>query len=263
MKNSKKIRLDLFLAHQLAESREKAQAFILSGKVLVNETRVDKCGTFVSFNDTIRVIQSESSYVSRGGDKLEGAWKTFQFPIYGRTALDIGISTGGFTDFLLRHDVEFVFGIDVGYGQLAYSLRNHPKVFILERTNARSLTASIVKEKIKKHPEYTPFLDAISLVVMDVSFISVTKILPAVQKMVRADTDFIILIKPQFEAEKGEIGKGGIIKNPGLIQRILSKVRSDLESINLDIIRQCPSPIQGAKGNQEYFFWLKNTIRNP
>ena len=256
--STKKIRLDhLLVEQQLASTREKAQALIMCGLILVNDKKIDKSGQLVPEDALIRILGNASPYVSRGGEKLEGAFQAFQFSIAGKTALDVGLSTGGFSDFLLQNQVKYLFGVDVGYGQTDLKVRNNPKLAILERTNARELNKQDLITAAQKSLVPSNQVENISLVVMDMSFISVTKVLPTIQTLAQPDTDYIVLIKPQFEAEKSQIGKGGIVKDPADQKAILDKVAEALSSHFL-LIQSCYSPIKGTKGNQEYFFWLKN-----
>ena len=234
--STKKIRLDhLLVEQQLASTREKAQALIMCGLILVNDKKIDKSGQLVPEDALIRILGNASPYVSRGREKLEGAFQAFQFSIAGKTALDVGLSTGGFSDFLLQNQVKYLFGVDVGYGQTDLKVRNNPKLAILERTNARELNKQDLITAAQKSLVPSNQVENISLVVMD----------------------YIVLIKPQFEAEKSQIGKGGIVKDPADQKAILDKVAEALSSHFL-LIQSCYSPIKGTKGNQEYFFWLKN-----
>lgn len=254
-----KIRLDnLILARELADSLEKARAMIMSGTVLVQDQKMDKSGYLVDETASIRLLKPPTKYVSRGGEKLAGAYQHFGIPIENRVALDVGISTGGFTDFLLQNQAKFVFGVDVSYGLLAYSIRQNPKVAILERTNARTLSKAQLAQAVSTTADFVQYIDKIDLVVMDASFISVTKILPAIKTFVLPQSDYIILIKPQFEAQKDQIGSGGIIRDAKTHQAILASVRAELNCIEFQIIQECESPIHGTKGNTEFFFWLKS-----
>ncbi|NBV83996.1 TlyA family RNA methyltransferase [bacterium] len=251
-----KLRLDhLLLSRNLVPTREKAQFLIMTGQVLVNDIKITKSGQAVSEDSNIRILIDLPKYVSRGGLKLEGAWKTFEFDIAGRHAIDVGISTGGFTDFLLHEGAGSVIGLDVGYGQVNLKVRNDPRVAVFERQNVRTLTTGQLNTMMMDQDTPPHWLSAADLVVMDVSFISVTKVLPAVRTLV-PHGDYIILIKPQFEAERSEVGKGGIVRDPAIISTILERVKAALAD-NFELIGECESPITGAKGNQEHFFWLK------
>ncbi len=256
-KPSSKIRLDKAVLEQFPTlTREKAQFVIMAGQVLVDDIKQDKCGTQVSTSATIRLLNDFPKYVSRGGNKIEGAFSEFDIDIAGKIAMDVGISTGGFTDYLFQNGIKSVFGIDVGYGQLDHKIRQNPNLFLLERTNARTYTPSDLEKATEKSPVFSEDRQHISLVVMDVSFISVTKVLPALIPFTLPETDFVILIKPQFEAERSEIGKGGIVKDPETQQLIINRVRETLSPL-FTCVKTCFSPITGTKGNQEYFFWLK------
>ncbi len=252
----KKSRLDAVLVDRgLVPSREKAQFLIMTGQVLVNDIKLTKSGHLISPDATIRLLATLPKYVSRGGDKLEGAWKTLQFDIKNRVALDVGISTGGFTDFLIQNGAQHVFGIDVGYGQVDLKVRNHPAVTVAERVNMRNLDRDQLRHHVIKHDGPAALIDIVDLVVMDVSFISVLKVLPSVKSIVPFG-DYIILIKPQFEAERHEVGKGGIIRDMTLVDAIVGRVRTALSS-EFEWVASCPSPVRGTKGNQEIFAWLR------
>jgi 23S rRNA (cytidine1920-2'-O)/16S rRNA (cytidine1409-2'-O)-methyltransferase len=252
-----KIRLDnLLLSRDLVISLNQAAALIMSGHVLVDEMKINKCGQIISTEAKIRILKKIPKYVSRGGEKLEGAHKSLNFEIKDKVALDIGISTGGFTDYLLQNEAKLVFGVDVSYGIVDNKIRTNKKVVLIERKNARYLSKEDLEKSIKKRPEILPLLNNISLVVMDVSFISVTKILPIIKELVSKDADYIILIKPQFEAPRELVGEKGIIKDPQIQQEIINTVEQKLAS-SFKLIKKCPSPIQGTKGNKEFFFCLK------
>src|SRR5512143_2542308 len=207
-----KVRLDRMLVDRgLAESREKAQAVIAAGQVLVNGQRQDKAGTSVRADAEIRITGEALPYVSRGGLKLEAALREFRISVEGRTALDIGASTGGFTDCLLQHGCAKVYAVDVGYGQMAWKLRQDPRVVVIERTNVRELSPSLVPGRV-------------DIAVIDVSFISLEKVVPPVQKFLKRESELVALIKPQFEAGKGRVGKGGVVRDPALHRSILNGI---------------------------------------
>ena len=253
-----KLRLDKLLVDKgLAPTREKAQFLVMSGNVLVNDQKIDKCGTPVSETAQIRLLTEVPRFVSRGATKLQAPLEAFKIPLEGRLAFDIGISTGGFTDLLLQSGVRSVIGVDVGYGQIDYKLRQDPRLLLIERTNARTLDAGILTTHRLKHVHPEAFTEAPDLVVMDLSFISVTKVLPAIQRLCAPQTDYVILIKPQFESQKSEIGKGGIIKDVDTQHRIVDRVITTLTEHFLPLAL-CPSPITGTKGNQEFILWLQN-----
>jgi 23S rRNA (cytidine1920-2'-O)/16S rRNA (cytidine1409-2'-O)-methyltransferase len=233
-------RLDVLLVDRgLAESRQKAQAMILAGEVEVAGERADKAGLQVEETAAIEIRSRLQKYVSRGGFKLEGALQDSKVNVKGRVCLDVGSSTGGFTDCLLQHGATRVYAIDVNTDQLAWKLRDDPRVIKIKK-NARELTASDLPERAE-------------LVVLDVSFISVTKVLPAAAACATPNADFLILVKPQFELERGDVGKGGIVRDEALHEKAVASVSQSAEALNLDILGICPSHLIGAEGNQEYF----------
>ena len=242
-----KVRLDkLVLERGLAASRERAQALILAGRVLVDGQKVEKAGAAVAAHADIRLLGEELKYVSRGGLKLEKALEHWQIDLGGRVCVDVGASTGGFTDCLLRGGAGRVIAIDTGYGQMAARLRSDPRVRLRERTNARYLKPADVGEPA-------------DLVVVDVSFISATLVLPAVIRAVRHQPsarreplDLIVLVKPQFEAGRGKVGKGGIVRDPEVQQAAVERVRRAVEGLGGREIEVIDSPILGAEGNREF-----------
>jgi 23S rRNA (cytidine1920-2'-O)/16S rRNA (cytidine1409-2'-O)-methyltransferase len=224
----------------LAESRAKAQALILAGRVFSGERRLDKPGQQVAFALGVELRQDEQAYVSRGGVKLAHALDHFQLEPLGRTALDVGASTGGFTDVLLRRGISRVYAVDVGYGQLDWRLRNDPRVRVLERVNARSLTRAEVPEPV----------DA---VVADVSFISLRLALPAALALTAPAAWLVALIKPQFEVGKGRVGKGGVVRDPALHQAVCDDIARWLaDAQGWQVVGVVESPITGPKGNREF-----------
>jgi len=238
----KKERIDKLLQQRgLAESRTKAQAMVMAGVVLVDERRVEKPSESFLPDAAIRIKgeSAESRYVSRGGLKLEKALTEFGIDPTGSVCLDVGSSTGGFTDCLLQHGAKQIIAIDAGTNQLAWKLRNDPRVEVREQTNARDL-------------ERDDFDTLFDLIVMDVSFISVTKILPALLRLMRPDGRIITLIKPQFEVGRGEVGKGGIVREPEKHKRIVCEINSFAEGIGLAVNGTIESPILGAEGNKEF-----------
>lgn len=239
-----KQRLDLLvLALGLAPSREKARAMIMAGEVLVNGHPVDKPGTPIRAEAVVEV-KARPRYVSRGGDKLAAALDSFPVGMAGRVCADVGASTGGFTDCLLQHSAAKVYSIDVGYGQIAYSLRTDPRVVVIERTNVRHLAH---------------LAETVSLVVMDASFISLRLLLPVVQGWLPTDTgDIIPLIKPQFEAGPQDVGKGGVVRDPSVHRRVLLEVLEFAASIGLGVNGLIRSPLKGPAGNIEFLAWLRN-----
>jgi len=234
----------LMVQRQLAGSRERARALIMAGRVLVNDQPVDKAGTQVDPAASIRLKGEDIPYVSRGGLKLARALDIFQVNAAGRTALDVGASTGGFTDCLLQYGARKVFAVDVGYGQLAWKLRDDQRVINLERTNIRRLAADQLDE--------TP-----DLAVIDASFISLEKVLPPTTALVKPDSDIIALIKPQFEVGKGQVGKGGIVRDPDQHAQVIEKIKLIAEQTGCKVIDLCESPILGTKGNREFLIHLR------
>lgn len=238
-------RLDKLLVEKgLVQSRERAKAIILAGMVVVDDRVVDKAGTLVERNSRVRVKDRDHSYVSRGGSKLEGALKAFQVDPLGKVAMDIGASTGGFTDCLLQKGAKKVYAVDVGYGQLAWRLRQDPRVVNLERRNIRYLRPEEIGEKV-------------DLAVIDTSFISVEKFLPNVLQMVREGGSIVALLKPQFEVGKLEVGKGGVVRDKRKHQQVLDRVSNFSESIGLKVRGTMESPLLGPKGNREFFVYLE------
>lgn len=240
-------RLDQALVERgLCESREKAKRAILAGTVRVNGQTARKPSDTVRPGDTL-TLDAPERYVSRGGHKLEHALAHFQLPVAGWTALDLGASTGGFTDCLLQHGAARVFAVDVGHGLMAWKLRNDPRVVVMERVNARHLTPASFKEAFQP----------VDLAVMDCSFISLTKILPAAAALVRPGGRIVALVKPQFEAGRREVGKGGIVREPAVHARVLREVEEAAAACGLVAAGSTPSPIEGADGNREFLLHLR------
>ena len=239
-----KKRLDILLAEKnFTESREKAKALIMEGKVYVNNLKITKPGTKFSGKEDI-FIKEGLKFVSRGGLKLEKAIEQFNIVIKDKICLDIGASTGGFTDCLLQYGAKKVYAVDVGYGQLHWKIRNNPKVTVIERCNFRY----IKKEKI---PEI------VDIVTIDVSFISLKKILPKAIEFLRESSMIIALIKPQFEVGKEQVGKGGIVKDSALHKQVLDNLSTFFQQLNLQVINITESPILGQKGNKEFLMGLR------
>ncbi len=234
------------VASGLVATRERARALILEGRVEVAGRRLDKPGAWVGPEEPVALSQPDHPYVSRGGVKLEGALRAFDVNPEGRVALDAGASTGGFTHCLLLHGAHKVFAVDVGYGQFAWSLRNDSRVVLFERTNIRSLST----EKI---PE------AIELAVMDVSFISLKKVIPCVIPVLAREGEMICLVKPQFEAGKGKVGKGGVVRDEEQIQGILEDMRTFVEDQRLAFCGIRESVLKGPKGNREFFLYARQS----
>lgn len=241
-----KKRLDILALEQgLETTRERVQALIMSGQIYVNNERATKPGDMYSEDVLLEFRGEKIKYVSRGGYKLEKAIKTFDISLQGKTCMDIGCSTGGFIDCMLQNGIKKVLGVDVGYGQLDWKLRQDERVFLLEKTNIRNVT----KEDVKDFD--------INFVTIDVSFISLKKVLPPASALVTDGCEFVCLIKPQFEAERTEVGKGGIVKDAKLHKKILSKIIDFLSSMNVLLLGLTFSPIKGTKGNIEYLIYFK------
>lgn len=237
---SQKQRLDVLLVERgLVESRQKAQALILAGQVLVNGQRATKAGAQVDAQSTIELTGQGLPYVSRGGVKLEGALDDLAVRVEGKTCLDVGSSTGGFTDCLLQRGARRVYAVDVTPEQLAWKLRQDARVVRIKR-NARELSPGDLAEPA-------------DMVTVDLSFISTAKVLPALVPLAKAGAEFLILVKPQFELERADVGKGGIVREPKLHQRAVERVRAAAEAAGLQVLVVKPSRLPGAEGNQEFF----------
>ena len=241
------IRLDTLLVERgLAASRERARALVLAGGVRVNGQPAPKAGTMVARDCEITVASPDHPYVGRGGLKLAHALDTFHIPVAGAVALDIGASTGGFTDCLLQRGAARVWAVDVGYGQLAWSLRTDPRVRLLERTNIRELDRAAIS-------------DPIALVTIDVSFISLSHILPVVPPLLRPGGHVIALVKPQFEAGRGEVGAGGIVRDAQVQARVVHDVIAAADRLGLRRAGLTGSPIEGMEGNKEFLvYWTRD-----
>jgi len=244
-----KKRIDVVLVERgLAPSRERAQAMILAGRVLADEQKITKAGHVVSADCELRLLGSDPRYVSRGGLKLEHALRHWEIAVEGAVCMDVGASTGGFTDCLLQHGAAQVVAVDTGYGQIDARLRADERVRLLEKTNARYL-----------QPEMVP--EAVELVAMDVSFISATQVLPAVLRSAFASEgagqqerrrELVVLVKPQFEVGREQVGKGGIVRSDAARTAAVEKVRAAVEALGGDRIDVIESPIAGAEGNREF-----------
>jgi len=253
-------RLDKILVSKgLVKSREIAKALVIEGKVFVDGKKITKSGTSVSETSDIYLKEGELPYVSRGGLKLEAAINFFNIDVNNKIIMDVGSSTGGFTDCLLKKGATKVYCIDVGYGQLAWSLRKDPRVVVMERTNIRYLTDIVKSQKSKvKSPELEDLIKSnIDMATADVSFISLTKVIPAVLEFLKEESEVLALVKPQFEVGKGEVGKGGIVREEEKRLRAVKGVQEDLEKLGLKTIGLFQSPITGQKGNIEYFLYMK------
>lgn len=244
----KKVRLDQLLYDRgYTESRERAKTTVMSGLVFVNGQRVDKPGTAVDPEAAIEVRGEAIPFVSRGGFKLDKALKVFPVDPAGKACIDCGASTGGFTDVLLQHGAAKVYAVDVGYGQLAWKLRTDPRVVNLERTNLRYVTEEQIPELL-------------DLAVMDVSFISIRLVLPAVKALLKPGADLICLIKPQFEAGREEVGKKGVVRDEAVHARVIRDILDFAPGIGLSVMGLDFSPIKGPEGNIEYICHLKNGV---
>jgi len=246
-----KIRVDVLLVERgLVPSRERARALILAGRVLVSEQKVDKPGAVVHEDARVRLLGDDMPYVSRGGLKLAGALEHWKIQVNGRACLDVGASTGGFTDCLLQHGAVHVTAVDTGFGQIAMKLRNDARVRLLERTNARFLAPGALAEA--GGPELT-------LLVMDVSFISATLLLGPVLAAAPSLIEAVILVKPQFEAGRGNVGKGGIVRDPEAHRLAIDKVAACVASLGWQVVETIPSPITGAEGNVEFLLYARRS----
>ena len=242
---SGKKRLDrLMVERGLAPSLEKARAMIMAGQVVVDDHTVDKAGQSVAIGSDIRLKGEILPYVSRGGLKLRKALDQFGIDVAGLVAVDVGSSTGGFTDCLLQAGAAKVFAIDVGYGQLAWKLQQDPRVVSMEKTNIRYVTP----EQLDDEP---------ALAVIDASFISLAKVLPAAAALLKPGGRIIALIKPQFEVGRGEVGKGGVVRDPAAHEKVIEDVRRTALDLGLTVSGLCESPITGADGNREFLILLQ------
>jgi 23S rRNA (cytidine1920-2'-O)/16S rRNA (cytidine1409-2'-O)-methyltransferase len=251
-----KTRLDKLLVERgITPSRERAQALILAGKVLVNEQKVEKAGASVECDSALRLLGEDLRYVSRGGVKLEKALDHWQIGLTGKVCLDIGASTGGFSDCMLQHGAARVIAVDTGYGQMDFRLRNDPRIRLLEKTNARYLTpADLTRDDLG---------EGIAFIAMDVSFISATLVLPAVIRAAFVDREpsgvrqIVVLVKPQFEVGRNLVGKGGVVRDEAAQQSAVMKVEASMRSLNCDRVDCIESPILGAEGNREFLMYAE------
>ncbi len=233
-------RLDTLLVERgLTESREKARALILAGQVRVDNQRIDKASALVAAEAQVECDRPDA-YVSRGGYKLAHALDTFRIDVTGMTALDAGASTGGFTDVLLRRGAARVYAVDVGYGQLDWKLRTDPRVVTMERTNIRY---------VRELPE------PVQIVTADLSFISLTLVMPAMRQVAGPGTGYVLLVKPQFEAGRAEVGKNGVVRDPAIHRRVLEKIAEHIATLGLTLRGLTASPILGPAGNVEFLAW--------
>jgi 23S rRNA (cytidine1920-2'-O)/16S rRNA (cytidine1409-2'-O)-methyltransferase len=242
---TKKVRLDVALVERgLAASRERARALIMAGQVKVDNRAISKAGTAVAADARIEIAAPDHPYVGRGGVKLAHALDGFGIDPSGKRALDIGASTGGFTDVLLQRGAANVIALDVGRGQLDWRLRNDPRVAVHEGVNARSLTTADVPNPV-------------DLVTIDVSFISLAHILPALPPLLAVGADVVALVKPQFEAGREQVGKHGLVTDPAVHEEVIERVTAQAQAAGLTRVAMAPSAIKGATGNQEFFLYLR------
>ena len=240
-----KRRLDnLLLERGIVQSRERAKGLILSGDVRVNGNPVNKAGILVDEDAEIKLTGKDIPYVSRGGLKLEKAIKEFNINVKDKVAIDVGASTGGFTDCLLQYGVKKVYAVDVGYGQLAWKLRKDPRVVVIERKNIRYIKPSDIGEQV-------------DIATIDVSFISLKLVLPAVKNLLKDNGEIIALIKPQFEIGKGEVGRGGVVREKEKHEKVISEIKSFAIDLGLKVLNVTESPIAGQKGNVEFLIYLQ------
>lgn len=241
-----KERIDSLLVKRgLAESREKAKAFLMAGIVLVNDEKIFKAGQLVDEKVEIRVKRSPLKYVSRGGLKLEKALQTFSISVDSKIGLDVGASTGGFTDCLLQNGIARVWAVDCGTNQLSWKIRNDPRVISIEKCNIRYADRAVITE-------------AVDIIVMDVSFISLTLVIPVITQFAKQMADAVCLIKPQFEVGKGEVEKGGIIRSEYKHQQVIEKIRNCWVENDWTVRQIIDSPILGKEGNKEFLCWTQS-----
>jgi 23S rRNA (cytidine1920-2'-O)/16S rRNA (cytidine1409-2'-O)-methyltransferase len=228
----------------LAKSRQRAQALILAGKVRVDDQRVDKAGYPVNRHQKIVLKEPDIPFVSRGGVKLDAAIRKFGLDVTGFSCLDVGASTGGFTDCLLQHGARKVVAVDVGYGQLAWPLRQDQRVTVMERTNIRHMPPGTIS--------------AVDLVVIDTSFISLKIVVPAALPFLKPHSHMLVLVKPQFEVGKGKVGKKGVVRDPNQHRIILNDLAAFFRGLDFECLPPIPSPLLGPKGNREFLMYLRN-----
>ena len=247
---TQKIRLDkLLIDRGIAPTLEKARALILARAVKINDTYQDKAGTPVPVDAEIHIKGEDNPYVSRGGLKLKEALKKFELDVEGIVALDVGASTGGFTDCLLQAGARKVYALDVGYGQLAWKLREDKRVVVIERTNIRYYDGADLDERI-------------DLATIDASFISLKIVLPVVSKLLGEKAQILALIKPQFEVAREEVGKGGVVQDSAIHDRVVQDISEFCQTLNLEVEGTCASPILGPAGNREFFILAREKEQN-
>ncbi len=252
MKNG--IRLDALLIEKgLAPSRERARALILAGSVRVDGRPITKAGTMVPRTGAVDVLAPDHPYVGRGGIKLAAALDAFQIDVTGLRALDIGASTGGFTDAMLQRGAARIVALDVGHGQLDWKLRRDPRVVVIERVNARTLTADLLPDDLR----------TFDIVTIDVSFISLRLILPVVPPLLESRGHVVALVKPQFEAGRADVGRGGIVRDEAIRTRVVEEVVAAADALGLKRLNAIESPIEGTEGNKEYLLHLRSSTCPP
>ena len=241
--SKEKERLDILLVERgFYESRQRAQGAIMAGLILVDGEKINKAGTRVRREATLRILADDNPYVSRGGLKLEKALRVFEIKLGEKVVLDVGASTGGFTHCALKHGARRVYAVDVGWGQLAWCLRQDPRVVVMERTNIRHLKPDQLAERV-------------DLATIDISFISLEKVLPAVEEILLPHGEVVALIKPQFEAGPEKVGRGGVVRDPAVHREVLHDVILVTRRLGFGILGLTFSPLSGAKGNREYFLY--------
>ncbi len=246
---TRRARLDVLVVERgLSDSRARARSLILAGQVKVNDAIVSKAGTPVATDAEIALVTPDHPYVGRGGVKLAEALDHFGIDARSRTALDIGASTGGFTDALLQRGAARVIALDVGRGQLDWRLRTDPRVIVLDGINARHLSPKVLPSEARRA----------DIVTIDVAFISLRLILPVVPPLLAPAGDVVALVKPQFEATRAEVGKGGVVREPAVRARVVEEVAAAADAVGLPRVAAAPSPLQGASGNQEIFLHLRH-----
>jgi len=244
----RKERIDkLLMEKRIVPSRERARSLVTEGRILVEGHRMDKPGIKIDVDASIRIQGEDQPYVSRGGKKLEGALKAFGFDPKDRVVMDVGASTGGFTDCVLQKGAKKVYAVDVGYGQLAWKLQKDPRVVNLERRNVRYLKKEEVPEEV-------------NLILIDTSFISIEKFLQHLLGFLKKGGDIISLIKPQFEVGKGEVGKGGVVRDANLHQKVIERISQFGLGLGLKVLQVIESPLLGPKGNKEFFIHFKKEV---
>lgn len=245
----RKERFDKLLVEKgIVQSRDRARALIMEGRVTVDGRIIDKPGTRVEADALLELQGEDQPYVSRGGKKLEGALNAFEIDPKGMVVIDVGASTGGFTDCVLQKGARKVYAVDVGYGQLAWKLQKDPRVVNLERRNIRYLEREEVQEEA-------------DLILVDASFISIEKFLPHLLGFLKGGGDLVSLVKPQFEVGKDEVGKGGVVRDPVLHQKVIDRISRFSQGLGLKVLHVIESPLLGPKGNKEFFIHLKKETR--